>query len=380
MSSFLKSLALSVIRLRSDGSGCGLRLPATADRLSGLREQLNSFESLPYSCGSRRFQARDGSFTATQALPVVAERLSLPEQVQDFDPRPFLSPTFVRVYEDPDSFLKPEAEMPEPIRIRGTATRRELLKVLERWDCLGRLFLCKGSEVRSEDRCELFAVAKDADKDRQISHRKRRNLTEVHVPGASRDLPHGVQLCQLPLETDFVCVCSVDDVKDFYHAYRATEARARSSSVGPLLRCGEVKHLKAFEEAVAAGRITQQNTIACCFKGLGMGDHAAVDIAQESHVNLLRSFGAMAEGEVLRYRDPVPNPSSGFFEGIILRRQATLAATLGQPGRDQEVFAASERAYVHAGLQAHPKKQLRRALHAKVWEPRLRGFEALSVP
>ena len=45
--------------------------------------------------------------------------------------------------------MKPEAEMPEPIRIRGTATRRELLKVLERWDCLGRLFLCKGSEVRS---------------------------------------------------------------------------------------------------------------------------------------------------------------------------------------------------------------------------------------
>ena len=76
MCSFLKSLALSVIRLGSDASGCGLRLPAIADRLSGLREQLNSFESLPYSCGSRRFQARDGSFTATQALPVVADRLS----------------------------------------------------------------------------------------------------------------------------------------------------------------------------------------------------------------------------------------------------------------------------------------------------------------
>ena len=52
-------------------------------------------------------------------------------------------------------------------------------------------------------------------------------------------------------------MCSVDDVKDFYHAYRATEARARSSPVGPLFRCGEVKHLKAFEEAVAAGRIIQ---------------------------------------------------------------------------------------------------------------------------
>ena len=48
----------------------------------------------------------------------------------------------------------------------------------------------EGSEVSDRDRCELFAVGKDETKDRQILHRKRRNLRERHVVGVSRDLPH----------------------------------------------------------------------------------------------------------------------------------------------------------------------------------------------
>ena len=84
-----------------------------------------------------------------------------------------------------------------------------------------------------------------------------------------------------------------------------------------------------------------------------MGDHAAVDIAQESHVNLLRAYGAMKESEVLRYRDPVPHSESGFLEGIMidhlglqmLEKKKTMKETLEQPGRDQEVSAAAETAY-----------------------------------
>ncbi|CAE7247502.1 unnamed protein product [Symbiodinium sp. CCMP2592] len=333
--------------------------------------------------------ATDGTFTATQALPVVAERLSLPESVQDFDPLPFLSPTFRQIYEKPDDFLKDESEMPEPIRVRGTATRAELLKVMARWDALGRLFVCKGSEVSSKDRCELFAVGKDETKDRQILHRKRRNLRERHVAGASRDLPHGVLLCQLPLEGCRICACSVDDVKDFYHAYKASEARARSSPVGPLFRSGEVAHLTAYQDALAKGRVHSGDMVACCFKGLGMGDHAAVDIAQESHVNLLRAYGAMKEGEVLKYRDPVPHSESGFLEGIMiddhlglqmLEKKKTMRETLEQPGRDQEVFAAAETAYRSHGLQPHPKKRVRRDLHSKVWGAEMEGGKGLVGP
>ena len=279
--------------------------------------------------------------------------------------------------------------MPAPIKVRGTATRSELLKVLRRWDELGRLFICRGSDINADDRCELFAVAKDADKDRQILHRKRRNLRERHIAGTSRDLPHGVQLCQLPLEDRFVCACSVDDVKDFYHAYSATEARARSSPVGPLFRSSEVRHLKAFRDAEVQGRISKGDEVACCFQGLGMGDHAAVDIAQESHVNLLRAFGDMRKNEVLRYRDPVPYPESGFVEGVmiddhlglqLLKPLPSMKRTLEQPARDQEVFASSASAYDYANLIPHPQKKQRRNLHVKAWGAELEGGRGLVGP
>ena len=320
MVKFLRSLAVSVVRHGSDGSSCGLRMPATADRLSRLRMQLDVFARLPYARQERKFEARlqDTSFSATQALPVIAERLSLPTEVSDFDPLPYLSKKFQRIYEDPDVILKPPEELPPPIHVKGTATRSELLKVFSLWDNLGRLYVCKSSQVSVEDRCELFAVAKDSDKDRQILHRKRRNLREFHVAGASRDLPHGVLLTQLPLEDRFVCVCSVDDVKVFYHAYSASEARARSSPVGPVFRWGEVAHLQAAQVAMAEGRLGKDDKLVCCFRGLGMGDHAAVDIAQESHVNLLRAFGGMKNPETLSYRRPLPVTTSGFYEGVMI--------------------------------------------------------------
>ncbi|CAE7616322.1 unnamed protein product [Symbiodinium microadriaticum] len=116
-------------------------------------------------------------------------------------------------------------------------------------------------------------------------------------------------------------------------------------------------------------------------KGLGMGDHAAVDIAEESHVNLLRAFGAMRDGEVLRYRDPMPYPESGFLESVmiddhlglqLLKRLPSMKRTLEQPARDQEVFASSASAYDYANLMAHPKKQ-RRSLHVKAWGAEMEG-------
>ena len=391
MCSFLRSLALSVVRLGSETSGCGLRLPATAGRLDQLREQLKNLEEISYAKPGRKFDGakKEGTFTATQALPVVAERLSLPDRVKNFDPSPFLSPTFRHLYENPGDFLKPESEQPAPIRVRGTASRQELLKVFERWDRLDRLYICRQEDVSPLDRCEVFAVAKDSDRDRQILHRKRRNLRERHTVGASKDLPHGVLLCQLPLEDRYVCVCSVDDIRDFYHAYSASEARAKSSPVGPVFRASEVGHLKAFREAVESGRLQKGDRVACCFRGLGMGDHAAVDIAQESHVNLFRTYGGLVEGEILRYRNPLPDPPSKFYEGVmiddhlglqLLERKGSLRTTLAQEGRDQQVFANAERAYLAANLESHPKKRQRRQLHTKVWGVELECLKGLVGP
>ena len=387
----VSKLVGSVVRLADSEAGCGSRMPAAGDHLQSMREQLSAVDVLPYSKVMRRVEgvSSGGDFNATKALPVVAERLSLPSKVSDFDPTPFLSSQFKEVFEHPDSYLKSPEDMPGPIRIKGTASREELLRVFDKWDKLGRLFICRADEVSKEDRCEIFAVAKDAEKDRQILHRKRRNKREIHLTGASKDLPHGVLLTQLPLGSDKVCVSSVDDVKDFYHAYVATEERARSSPVGPEFRWGEVAHLHAAVAAREAGRVAKGDQVVCCFKGLGMGDHAAVDIAQESHVNLLRTYGGMKLEETLNYRHPLPIPQSDFYEGVmiddhlgvqLLQRKGSLKRTLAQEGRDQAAFSAAETAYSLHGLEAHPKKRVRRSLHCKVWGTELEGNLGLVGP
>ena len=372
----------SVVRL-GPGSGCGTRLPAAQERLTQLREQLDELVQLPYACSTKIFGVMgDSDFSATKALPVVAERLSLPDHVQNFDPKPFLSPLFQRIYDDPGQFLRDPEDMPGPVAVKGTATRRELVRVFERWDKLGRLHVCKSSDVSPEDRCELFSVAKDEHKDRQILHRKRRNLRERHLAGASKDLPHGVLLCQLPMEDDSVVVCSVDDVRDFYHAYNASEARAKSSPVGPNFSFREVAHLEACQKALKAGTIKPTDSLACCFQGLGMGDHAAVDIAQESHVNVLKAFGGMVDEETLSYRKPLPLSRTGYYEGVmiddhlgvqLLPRKKSRKQTLEQPARDQEAFAAAKEAYATVSLEAHEKKKKRRVLQAQVWGAEIEG-------
>jgi len=159
--------------------------------------------SLPYARQQRKFEegGQDESFAATKALPVKADRLSLPSE-DDFHPGMFSSKEFLLIYEGPDLLLKKPEDMPAPIRVRGTAMREGLLKVFLRWDKLNRRFVCKPAEVNQLDRCELFAVAKDEAKDRPILHRKRRNYREYHLRGAFGDLPHGVLLTQLPPEHD----------------------------------------------------------------------------------------------------------------------------------------------------------------------------------
>ena len=295
-------------------------MPAAGDYLQSMREQLNAVDVLPYSKVMRRVEglSSGGDFNAAKALPVVAERLSLPLKVSDFDPTPFLSFWFKEVFEHSVSYLKSPEDIPGPIRIKGTASREELLRVFDKWDKLGRLFICRADEVSKEDRCEIFAVAKDAEKDRQILYRKRRNKREIYLTGALKDLPHGVLLTQLPLGRDKVCVSSVNDVKDFYHTYVAIEERARSSLVGPEFRWGEVAYLYVVVAAREAGRVAKGDQVVCCFKGLGMGDYVVVDIAQENYVNLLRTYGGMKLEETLNYRHPLPIPQSDFYEGVMI--------------------------------------------------------------
>ena len=115
-----------------------------------------------------------------------------------------------------------------------------------------------------------------------------------------------------------------------------------------------------------------------------MGDSLAVEIAQQSHYNLLRTkAGGMLFHEVLQYRKAIPR--GPFYELLTIddhiglqKVPRSMSSELVDTQRDIEVF---ERAYQEVKLVAHPQKKRRRVASATVFGAEIDGTEGkISAP
>lgn len=117
-----------------------------------------------------------------------------------------------------------------------------------------------------------------------------------------------------------------------------------------------------------------------------MGDALAVEIAQQSHMNLLKNrAGCMRDEECLQYRRPIPR--APFYElltiddHIGLQRVKTSQPQDPRTSRDVEVFAAANAAYTTVGLTAQPGKCQRREPHVTVLGAEIDGSKGkVSAP
>lgn len=87
-----------------------------------------------------------------------------------------------------------------------------------------------------------------------------------------------------------------------------------------------------------------------CLSTLAMGDSLAVEIAQQSHGNVLRvCVGSMDPSEVLRYRWPVPRGSFvellAIDDHVGIQRLPIKDYQLNPSLRDTKVFSNAESAY-----------------------------------
>ena len=58
-----------------------------------------------------------------------------------------------------------------------------------------------------------------------------------------------------------------------------------------------------------------------CWRGLCMGDHNAVDSAEEFHFNVLRSGGLMRDSHLLVYPGLMPRSPEAYWEGVMIDDQ-----------------------------------------------------------
>ena len=119
----------------------------------------------------------------------------------------------------------------------------------------------------------------------------------------------------------------------------------------------DLKAFKAYNPQQHFGRCFL--ALAC----LAVGDNLAVELAQQSHVEVLRCAGCMLPSQVVSFRRPFPRGS--FCEllcvddhlsvQVLSRRRAQSGYAL----RDTEVFARADAAYPRVGLVQHEKKKKR---------------------
>ena len=141
------------------------------------------------------------------------------------------------------------------------------------------------------------------------------NSQEAKVGGPSSDLPSGYDIVSLIVNPKIQSVAiSITDRSDFYHQCYATPSRAYGNTVAPSVPAELLQQTNAyrvFKARTSRKKIRQKTgdhleqftpTSVLCpepghlwisFNSILQGDHSGVEIATESHSNLLKAFGCL---------------------------------------------------------------------------------------
>ena len=268
-------------------------------------------------------------------------------------------------FQDPEVLRKPVGDWPQRPRARVHCSREEVLRLAEKWDKLGACMLIPTNEIRADEAVGLFAVPKDQDHDRLIINPTVINSRMYNANTFTKTIAPGHLVGMIRLRPDEDLRISSDDLCEFYYTFKVSRSRAARNAIGVSFVGSELSHLQCYNPQL------HQESVYICLATLAMGDGLAVEIAQQSHYNLLRQLGGcMDPKEVLAYRRAIPK--GPFYELLTIDDHIGLQRVkkgfpLGQqPTRDKAVFKQSERAYAAVGLTPHPGKRQRQVSAATV--------------
>lgn len=307
---------------------------------------------------------------------------------------PFLEPDVLCGHTALDHDNLPNLEREDPNQVLGLA----LL-----WDSKGLLHI-REDEVAPENwqscmRC--FNCYKDAGQDRLIGDRRGRNQQELSIAGPSRYLPTGPSLCVLELPPRCTFSICAADRKDFYHQLQVPVSRARKNALWPPLPLSLLQSTRAYDDMLArlatskglkrealgddlrnldaAGHAIlkkkarfklpgKDDLVHCCFSTIAQGDHLGVEIATDSHRNLLRSRGLLCEQEDLQTSRPFAGQE--VLQGLVIDDFFALSTeSLDFPALTSKSYQRIKKAneiYSQEGLVGSPLKDIIEQRRAKI--------------
>ena len=204
----------------------------------------------------------------------------------------------------------------------------------------------------------MFPVYKDEDFDRLILNPMVVNSRMRSISRHTKCLGQGFLLTRIQFRENERLVISGDDLREFYYTFKVSSARARRNALAVVYDAEDFREFTCWDPALAGRRV------APALAALAMGDSLAVELAQASHLGLLRKeVGACRASELVVYRAPFPR--GPFWEilaiGDHVGIQAVSPTTPSSARRDREVFQKADWVYPAVGLRQHPKKKIREA-------------------
>jgi len=241
------------------------------------------------------------------------------------------------------------------------------LKLYKKWDSVGCLALLDAKNSDPQYRCGLFAVYKNAEKDRQILNPIPENGRTMCMNSSTLTLAHGSLLCDLRLGPDQDLLIGADDLKeDFYHGFKVHPSHAHRNHIHGVFPADVFRGWNVWSSDLEGKQLVG------CFNTLAMGTSYAVEVAQHTHTNLLRRAGLLSPLQQVCYRKPLPR--SGVLQLLCIDDLAVLQKVpRGLPEKSHKVFRhdidlleKAGNAYQHAGLRTSSKKSERNETKATI--------------
>ena len=293
-----------------------------------------------------------------------------------WDATSFLGDSLCMVYRHPACirFTEEPSVVPNNRDSSDTVGRLALL-----WDVQGLLFV-HDRPVGVSSHVRIFNTLKNISQD--IGDRRAMNSQEARVGGPSSDLPSGYDICSLIVNPKIQSVAiSITDRSDFYHQFLATPSRAYGNTVAPSVPVDILQQTDAYRSfrARTSKKKTREKTgdhleqfspssLLCpepghlwiSFNSILQGDHSGVEIATESHSNLLRSYGLLQSDCRLVASSPLKSFDEAqglviddFFALSIQDKNTPPAST-----RSALAYKQAQVAYGRHGLEGSPEKDI----------------------
>ena len=332
------------------------------------------FDDEWFRCGSLVGRSTRGDNAKAKSL--VADRITVPECPR-FDPLPHFDRRTAARYLYPLSQGRRPDDVMEPVpnvQIRASADER--LRLFKKLAMAGMLQPVLEDSFYAGFENGMFAVNKDADRDRLVLDSRASNLLDLGQSLWSRAMAAASSVALLYLADDAVLLSSGEDLKDYFYQFQVNQERTSRNILKGSLSKDEF--MEVFGYAPPSGSNAPYYV---GLSTLAMGDICAVEYAQCSHTSICLKFKVFSVDEMITLRGTIPR---GLLQaGIIVddlvilehvMREQYLHGNLDATQGKQRT-ANARKAYDKFNLPHNPKKGFVNEPFSRFWGIELDGLK-----